>query len=149
MKVFLTVESCRKIRSFVSNICSYCVIDIDEILKDSGLDITRPVHRYLINTEIARLITAASKSKRYIGIIYINSNINDEYILELKENIKNLPDTGIDSLAILDDFDTPKLKKYYKFFDEVVFFQPLRRGRIVECTPIEIKDNKNVFKKNF
>ena len=76
MKFYITVESYRKLKNVFTNLNTFYVIDIDSLLKESNLDASRPAHRFIINTEIERLISTGAKSKRYTGIIYINSNIS-------------------------------------------------------------------------
>ena len=76
MKFYVTVESYRKLRNVFTNLNTFYIIDIDSLIAESGLNVNIPSHRFIINSEIERLIVTGAKSKRYTGIIYINSNLN-------------------------------------------------------------------------
>jgi len=151
MKFYGTIEPCRRLKNLFSNLSSFYIIDVDTILKESGLDPNKNTHKYLINAELERLITSGAKSKRYLGMIYINSKLNCDTIISIKKSIETLTNSAIESFVILDDFDTPKLHDYYTLFDEVVFFPSLKKTKIIECVPrIMPKINKleNVKKNN-
>lgn len=135
MKFYATIEPCRKLKNLFSNLSSFYIIDVDSILRESGLDPGKHTHRYLINTELERLITAGAKSKRYAGMIYINSNLNCDVIVSIKKSIGILTNSVIESFVILDDVDVPKLSDYYTLFDEVVFFPALKKTKLIECVP--------------
>ena len=141
MKFYITVEPCRKLKNVFSNLSSFYIIDVDTILADSGLDVNNVAHQYLINVELERLIVSGAKSKRYKGIIYINKLIKYETIASIKNSIDTITNSAVESMVILDDYDLPKLKDYYTLFDEVMFFPAMKRTRIVECTPIPIKEH--------
>ena len=158
MKFYATIEPCRKLKNMFSNLSSFYIIDVDTILLESGLDPEKPTHRFLINTELERLINSGAKSKRYIGMIYINSRINCEVIVSIKKSIGDLTNSVVDSFVILDDEDVPKLKDYYTLFDEVAFFPALKRTKLIECAPRiipkineidNVKKNKKGFEENF
>jgi hypothetical protein len=138
MKFYITIEPCRKLKNLFSNLSSFYIIDVDRILKESGLDINNKAHQYLINVELERLITSGAKSKRYKGIIYINSLVKCETIISIKNSVESITNSAVESMVILDDYDLPKMKDYYTLFDEVVFFPAMKRTRIIECTPIPI-----------
>jgi hypothetical protein len=78
MKFYSTIEPCRKLKNLFSNLSSFYIIDVDTILKESGLDPEKSTHKYLINVELERLIVAGAKSKRYLGMIYIK-NMNFKF----------------------------------------------------------------------
>ena len=141
MKFYATIEPCRKLKNVFSNLSSFYIIDVDQILEDFNLDINNKAHAYLINTEIERLIVNGAKSKRYTGMIYINSNINEDIIDGLKNLIGSLENSNVDSFVILDDECVPKLNMYYIMFDEVVFFSPFIKTRIIDCAQNAIKNN--------
>lgn len=138
MKFYITIEPCRKLKNLFSNLSSFYIIDVDKILKESGLDVNNKAHQYLINVELERLITSGAKSKRYKGIIYINSLVKCETIVSIKNSVESITNSAVESMVILDDYDIPKMKDYYTLFDEVVFFPAMKRTRIIECTPIPI-----------
>lgn len=135
MKFYATIEPCRKLRNMFTNLSSFYIIDVDTILAESGLDPDKPTHRFLINTELARLIVSGAKSKRYMGMIYINSRINCDVIVSIKKTVGELTNSVVDGFVVLDDEDVPKLKDYYTLFDEVSFFPSMRRTRLIECVP--------------
>ena len=157
MKFYATIEPLRKLKNLFSNLSSFYIIDVDTILKESGLNPEKPAHKYLINTELERLIVSGAKSKRYIGMIYINSNLNCDTIVVIKNSINVITNSVIESYVILDDFDTPKVNDYYSLFDEVVFFPSLRKTKLIECVPriipkinnlINDKENKKLAEEN-
>lgn len=157
MKFYATIEPCRKLKNLFSNLSSFYIIDVDNILNESGLDPDRTTHRYLINTELERLISSGAKSKRYIGMIYINSRLNCDTIVSIKNSINLITNSVIESFVILDDFDLPKLTDYYSLFDEVVFFPALKKTKLIECVPriipkvnsiINDKENKRMAEKS-
>ena len=75
MKMYVTAEPVRKLKGAFTNMNTFYVIDVDDLVARSGLDVGKESHRFLINKEIEGLIVAGAKSKRYNGIMYINSNI--------------------------------------------------------------------------
>lgn len=143
MKFYCTIEPYHKLRHVFSNLSAFYIIDVINLVKESGLNPDKPSHRYIINTEIARLITNATKSKRYIGILYINPELNCNIISGIKTSIKNISSSKIEELILLDDYDTPKLKDYYKLFDEIIFFPTFKKMRIIECKPYNLNTNKS------
>ena len=68
-------------------------------------------------------------------MIYINSRINCDVIVSIKKSISDLTNSVIDGFVVLDDEDVPKLKNYYKLFDEVAFVPSIRKTKIIECVP--------------
>lgn len=153
MKFYATIEPCRKLKNLFSNLSSFYIIDVDYILEASGLNPDKSTHRYLINTELERLITTGAKSKRYVGMIYINSKLNCDTIVSIKRSIDVITNSVVESFVILDDYDTPKLTDYYTLFDEVVFFPALKKTRLIECVPriipkINEIENAKLAKKN-
>ena len=135
MKFYATIEPLRKLKNLFSNLSSFYIIDVDTILSESGLDPEKVTHKYLINTELERLIVSGAKSKRYVGMIYINSRLNCDTIVSIRKQVDAITNSVVESFVVLDDFDTPKLNDYYTLFDEVVFFPSLRKTRLIECVP--------------
>lgn len=135
MKLYATVEPIRKLKNLFSNLSSFYIIDVDSILAESGLDPEKMTHKFLINVELERLIVSGAKSKRYVGMIYINSKLNCDVILAIQNSINVITNSAIDSFVVLDDFDIPKLGDYYSLFDEVVFFPSLKKTKLIECVP--------------
>jgi hypothetical protein len=139
MKFYITGESYRKLRNVFTNLNTFYIIDVDTLISESGLNVEKQTHRFIINTEIERLIATGAKSKRYTGIIYINSNINCDIITGIKKSLSEITKSQVEELTLLDDYDTPKYKQYFKLFDEIIFFPTFKKTKIIECRPIVIK----------
>jgi len=139
LKFYITAESSRKLRNVFTNLNTFYLIDVDELIRESGLDANNDSHRFIINTEIERLISTGAKSKRCTGIIYVNSNITCDVIMSIKKSLSEITNSKVDELTLLDDYDTPKLKQYYKLFDEVIFFPTFKKTKIIECRPISTR----------
>ena len=139
MKFYITGESYRKLKNVFTNLNTFYIINVDSLIEESKLDVNKVTHRFIINTEIERLITIGAKSKRYAGIIYINSNINFEIITGIRKSLGEITKSQVEDLTLLDDYDTPKYKEYYKLFDEIIFFPTFKKTKIIECRPIVIK----------
>jgi len=135
LNCYVTIEPCRRLKNLFSNLSSFYIIDVDTILMESGLDVNKKSHQYLINTELERLLVAGAKSKRYVGIIYINSNVGVDTIESVKTIMSETENTTVDNMVILDDCDAPKLKDYYEMFDEVIFFPAIKKARVINCVP--------------
>ena len=112
---------------------------MDSLIGESGLNPEKAAHRFIINTEIERLIASGAKSKRYTGIIYINKGLNCDIITSIKKSLNDITKSQVEDLSLLDDYDTPKYKQYYKLFDEVIFFPTFKKTKIIECRPISIQ----------
>jgi len=139
MKFYVSTESCRKIKKAFSNLNTFHIIDVDGLIHDSGFDISKPVHMFILNTEIRKLIEVGINSKRFNGIIYLNSNLCVELVNVLKETLADISSELVDDIILLDDYDVPKHKIMYKYFDEIVFFPMHKKTKIVECKPILAK----------
>ena len=144
MNLYVTSESYYRIKNGFSNINAFAIIDVNLIIDTLKLDMTKTYNVFLVNDEIKKLLSLYSKSKKYRGIIYITSNINKNVI----DNIKSLISTdeydhAVNELILLDDYDTPKLEKYYKFVNEVMFFSTFKKIKIIECKPIEMLKRSN------
>ena len=147
MNLYVSTESDRKLRNVFSNLSGFYLINVDSLVEMSHLDLTKNAHRFLMNSEIERLISIGAKSKRYSGIIYINSMLDKDTVQSLKQSMDNLKESNIDYMVLLDDYELPKLKKLYKLFDEVTFFSSLKKTKIIQCTPLkkqeQIEENEN------
>jgi hypothetical protein len=66
----------------------------------------------------------------------LNDNIFNN-LIELSEKIK-----GITDLILMDDYDTPKLQKYYHYVEEIMYFSTFKRVKILECKPLNINNDK-------
>lgn len=138
MNCYITVESCRRLKNLFSNLSSYYIIDVDTLLRESGMDVNKKSHRFLINTELERLLLTGAKSKRYLGIIYINTNVNYEVINAVKSLVTEVENSNVENMVVLDDSEEPRLKDYYGLFDEVVFFPEAKTVKILKCIPRNI-----------
>ena len=139
MKFYITGESYRKLRNVFTNLNTFYIIDVDSLIGESGLNPETAAHRCIINTEIERLIASGAKSKRYTGIIYINKGLDFDIITSIKKSLNDITKSQVEDLSLLDDYDTPKFKQYYKLFDEVIFFPTFKKTKIIECRPISIQ----------
>ena len=139
MKFYITGESYRKLRNVFTNLNTFYIIDVDSLIGESGLNPEKATHRCIINAEIERLIASGAKSKRYTGIIYINKGLNFDIITSIKKSLNEITKSQVEDLSLLDDYDTPKFKQYYKLFDVVIFFPTFKKTKIIECRPISIQ----------
>ena len=139
MKFYITGESYRKLRNVFTNLNTFYIIDVDSLIEESGLNPEKATHRFIINAEIERLIASGAKSKRYTGIIYINKGLNFDIITSIKKSLNEITKSQVEDLSLLDDYDTPKYKQYYKLFDEVIFCPTFKKTKIIECRPISIQ----------
>lgn len=142
MNLYVTIESDRKLKNIFNNLSGFYIINVDALLAESNLDLSKRSHCFLINSEISRLISIGAKSKRYNGIIYINSALNKDIVNSLKESVEGMEKSQVDDIILLDDYDLPKLKKLYKLFSEVTFFSSLKKTKIIQCTSLS-KMSKN------
>lgn len=134
MKIYITNEPQHRLRNSFSNINTFAIIDVDDIIKSTKLDLTKNHNIFLINSEIEKFILSNSKSKKYKGIIYINSNLNDNIFNNLINSVSKFP--NITDLILMDDYDTPKLQKYYHYVEEIMYFSTFKRVKILECKPL-------------
>lgn len=135
MKFYLTSETQFRLHNNLTNINTFFVVDVDNIIKSLDLDITKQHNIFLVNSEISKLIISAAKVKKYKGIIYINSNISKNVLDNIKKIISDIP--TIDDIVLLDDYNLPKLKHLYSEVDEIMYFSTFRRIRIIECKSIK------------
>lgn len=131
MNFYITKESDRSLKNIFSNLSAYYIINVDMILSELDLDLTKPSYTYLVNNEIERLIITGAKSKRFSGIIYINSKLDKDIVLNIKSIVNGVPNSYVDDILLLDDYDLPKLKPLYKFFDEVIFFPTIKKTKVI------------------
>lgn len=137
MKFYITVEGVPKLKRSFLNLKLYSIINVSEILADHGYDY-ESIDEYgifIVNERIIKLITNYVKSKRIRGIIYSNEHL-------IKETIENLFDTlepieKIQDIVLLDDYNVPRLKEHYQYFNEIIFFPSVKKIRLIECKPIK------------
>ena len=131
MKFYLTVETQDRIKNTFLNLNLFYMLDIEQVICEYGLDVSKPHNKFLLSQEIEKIIINQTKSKRIEGIIYINRNLNSQIVHHVYKLVKRIP--KIDTVVILDDDTFPKLKELYKIVDEVLFFPSVKRVKILEC----------------
>jgi hypothetical protein len=137
MKFYITVEGVPKLKRSFLNLKLYSTIDVSEILDDFGYSY-ETIDEYgifIVNETIIKLIENYVKSKRIRGIIYSNEFLSAGTIENLFETLE--PMTKIQDIVLLDDQNVPKLKKYYNYFNEIIFFPSIKKIRLIECKPIK------------
>lgn len=131
MKFYLTVETQEKIKNTFLNLNLFYILDIEQVICEYGLDISKPHNQFLLSQEIEKIIVAQSKSKRLEGIIYVNKGLNEKIVAHIYKLVKKID--KIDTVVIMDDDSNQKLTKLYKLVDEVLFFTSVKRVKILEC----------------
>lgn len=139
MNLYVTSESYYRVKTRFTNINSFALIDVNSIIKELNLDLSKIFNKFIVQDEIKRLLTLYSKNKKYKGIVYISPEINSDVISNIQNLIYNNEEYNIyiSDVVLLDDYDSPKLEKYYNLVNEVMFFSTFKRIKIIECKPIE------------
>lgn len=136
MKFYLTVENPEKLKKAFINLNAFYIIDIQEILKNTALDLNKPCNTFLINNKIEKMIAMQAKSKMLQGIIYINKNLNLDIVNQLyamlEKQSKEIKHFRIEGMVLIDRQDHPKVKDLWKNFEEVMFFPEIKRIKIIE-----------------
>ena len=136
----MTVEPLNTLRHVFTNLSAFEIVDVDHIISDIGLDITKERNAFIINTEISELLKSYSKSKRIKGIIYINKNLNSDIIETLKNTVTEYEKSLVDEVILMDNYDIPRIEHLYSSVDEVLYFTTFKKVKIIEC--------KNLFPEN-
>lgn len=131
MKFYLTVESQEKIKSTFINLSVFHILDVNQIIVNYGLDMSKPYNEFFLNQEIEKIIAAQTKSKRVEGIIYINPKLNESLVIRLNKFLSKFP--KIESIVLIDDATFPKIRNLHHMFEEVLFFPSVKRVKILEC----------------
>lgn len=139
MKFYVTSEPITRLRNMIANLGAFYIINVDQMLKDITLDTDIKSNRFIINNEIRRLILIASRSKRFIGVLYINSNLSEPAVEGIKGVVNNVKNRPYDEFILFDRYDTPKHPHMYPMFDEVMFLTTYKKTKIY--------DNRVVFTK--
>jgi hypothetical protein len=95
---------------------------------------------FIVSKKINNLINTYSRSKRIRGIIYSNPVIDEDLIPNLFNTLDD--NIFISDIVLMDDYNTPKLKHLYPFFEEIIFFPSVRKVRIIECVKLWNVDNE-------
>lgn len=137
MKVYITIEGVPKLKRSFLNLKLYSIISISEILEEYKYDYNTidEYGAFIISEKIINLINNYSKSKRIRGIIYSNEFMNKDVIENIFDALE--PIEKIRDIVLLDDYNVPKLKEYYTFFNEIIFFPSVKKVRIIEATQID------------
>lgn len=125
--LYLTVESEKVLSNSFTNLKSFYILNIDNILKE--VNVREQTYRYFVNKIITDTLIEQSSLKKIKGIIYINSNLNESIIKNLQNKINTI--NTIDSIILIDNGSTLKLKKYYQEFSEILFFQKYRKIKLL------------------
>lgn len=137
MKFYITIEGIPKLKRSFLNLKLYSIISVSEILKEFNYNY-EDIDEYgifIVNERILNLIKNYVKSKRIRGIIYSNEFLGKDTIENLFDILE--PVERIQDIVLLDDYNVPKLKEHYSYFNEIIFFPSVKKIRLIECKPIK------------
>lgn len=139
MKFYITVEGIPKLKRSFLNLKLYSIINVSDILDDYqyNYETIDEYGIFIVNERILQLIKNYVKSKRIRGIIYSNEFLNEDTVNNLFDTLEDIE--KIQDIVLLDDYNIPKLKEFYPYFNEIIFFPSVKKIRLIECKPI--KDN--------
>ena len=131
MNLYLTFDDKNKIKKCFLNLRKYLIINSDEVVEKLGFvkDKIDDCVSFIINEEILRMIKDGSSGRKLLGIVYSNSEMNDEIIREIihfSENVKN-----IEKVVFLVERD--EHEEFYELFEEIMFYPSLKKVHIIEC----------------
>lgn len=126
MKVYFTTERYNKLKDIVTNLGSFYVINVPEIV-NRVKDPTTPYAEYYINNVIINSFKEAISMKKYVGVVYINKNIDKRVLDNIKEIDKEL---SANDYILLDNSILPKHKNIYNWFEEITFFTRLKKIKL-------------------
>jgi hypothetical protein len=136
MKFYITVEGIPKLKRSFLNLKLYSIISVSEILEEHKYSY-ETIDRYgsfIISEKISDMIGTYVKSKRIRGIIYSNEFLNGDVIENLFDVLE--PMSRVRDIVLLDDYNVPRLKEYYGYFNEIIFFPSIKKVRLIEAKPI-------------
>lgn len=137
MNFFVTSEPPRRLKNAFHNIKQYKLIDVDDLFESTGMDPNDDVCGFIIDEEIKNMIIDGTNSKKYNGIIYINSNLDRILLDKLKNLLYKIEDSSTVDITMLDDFDVPKLENMYNQVDNVTFFPILKKPKVIRCKRVQ------------
>lgn len=143
MNLYLTTETENKLRTIISNIKSFYIIDVQSFINSFQLDLTKQYNIYFLNSELLENIKQISKLKKYQGIIYINKNLDECIIKNLQNKVKSIKD--INKIVLLDNGSIPKHKDIYDLFEQIYFYERFCKNKIIDYSTLQ-KENE-IFKK--
>ena len=139
MKFYVTCEELNKLKKSFLNLKVFSIIYIPDVLESFGYT-SSTIDEYgafIVSKKIKSMIRSYSKSKRIRGIIYSNPMLDENVLPTLFETISEYED--INEVALLDEYNVPRVKNLYGYFDEIIFFPSIRKIRIIECEGIKNK----------
>lgn len=139
MKFYVTIEGVSKLKRSFLNLKLYSLINVPKILSDLGYTYST-IDEYgifIANKKITSLVSSYIKSKRTRGIIYSNPDISESVIENLFDEMETIEQ--ISDIVLMDDYYVPKLKAFYPFFNEIVFFPSIKKVRLIEAVQIKLK----------
>lgn len=136
MKLYMTIEPLSTLRHVFTNLGSFEIIDVDFIINDIGLDVTKEHNAFIVNNEIVDLLKNYSRSRRTSGIIYVNKNLNCDIINSIRSTLTDYDKSLVDEFILMDNKDVPRIGNLYPCVDEVLYFTAFKKVRIIECKPI-------------
>lgn len=142
MNFYVTTEPINKLNNIISNIKSFYILDIQQFVNNFGLDLNKPSNVYYINTEIENEIATKSKLKKYHGIIYINKNLDSNIIKSLQTKFQKIGE--INKIVLLDNSVVPKHYDLHDICDEIYFYEPFCKNKIIECKGFYKDENGNI-----
>lgn len=129
--LYFSIESSWKIKSMFINLKNFYILDIQDILNNFNLDLTKNTSVYFINNFILNKILLKAKIKNTQGIIYINKNLNEDIVLNIQKQFeKNNLSSIIEKYILIDDGQFPKLKFLYPKFEEILFFDRFQKNKL-------------------
>jgi len=137
MKLYLTVEGQNTLRRSFLNLKLFSVISVPDIISDLGYSpsIIDDYGAFIISARIQSLMKCYSKSKRIRGVIYSNPNLSKDILPQLFQTAAEFE--TINSVVLLDDYNIPRVKHLYDFFDEIIFFPAIKKIRLIECNELK------------
>lgn len=136
MKLYMTIEPLSTLKHVFTNLRSFEIIDVDFIINDIGLDVTKERNAFIVNNEIVDLLKNYSRSRRTSGIIYVNRNLNCDVINSIRDTLSGYDKSLVDELILMDNKDVPRISGLYPCVDEVLYFTTFKKVRIIECKPL-------------
>lgn len=140
MKIYITIENRQRLKRSFLNLKMYSILSVDKILNDYGYsyDTLDEFNTYIVNSKIQDMFASQIKSKRNKGVIYSNSYLSEDVLLNLIAKLGEFD--KVTEIVLLDDVNAPKMKSFYKYFDEIIFFPSVKKVKLVECVSLDTKN---------
>lgn len=116
MVLYVTSIPFEELATILSITTGYRYLDIDNLIRVSGLRLSKDVHRFVLNNEIQRTLEKYVRysNQSYKGILYKNSHITKNTVKSLKEL------ECIDKIICVDWWKKPLNQEIYNEFDAVI-----------------------------